>query len=542
MPFGGGKKKRIAEFLKAAEDGDAEAVERLLTKGVGADEQNEGGWSAVALAANGGHSAVLHALQRAGADLEVPLGDGRTALILATSFGKADCVKLLLGWGANPDAAKKDGFTALHTAAKFNKLESARLLVEAGANCALRDKLYGRTALEHAEEHGHEGIAALLAGPAPVLPSEPEPEPELNLKQEPAPDDALGALLSMGYSEPQASQALTACAGDVGRAVEMLGDEQSRQDGLVRDFTAACFTDEATARGFLERAGWVLRDAMLGASGRAEDCGYLPSSSVAGRTLEASNFKPAYIDAAVPEGPMDLGGALTKLLEGHCASEGIEWKAEGLPFLQQLQKEAMRHMDDPIEEMMQRMWTSALRLRDREFCFILNSAVRGDAAALADATAALSRGINTLCVTAGTLRGEAVAVTHPPNNVCLRGGGFDDKYRGFFVQGRKFRQPAFLATSFSEQVARKFIGWSSMPVKCLWRVRIDPERKCGHVNLVRKTNVQGEEEYLFAPYSAFEVLSVSWNAGTDAEPHVIELLAAVDNKAEPEDLPLAPWS
>ena len=54
MPFGGGKKKRIAEFLKAAEDGDGDAVERLLTKGVGADEQNEGGWSAIALAANGG--------------------------------------------------------------------------------------------------------------------------------------------------------------------------------------------------------------------------------------------------------------------------------------------------------------------------------------------------------------------------------------------------------------------------------------------------------------------------------------------------------
>ena len=26
------------------------------------------------------------------------------------------------------------------------------------------------------------------------------------------------------------------------------------------------------------------------------------------------------------------------------------------------------------------------------------------------------------------------------------------------------------------------------------------------------------------------------------KPRVIELLAAVDNKAEPEDLPLAPWS
>ena len=30
-------------------------------------------------------------------------------------------------------------------------------------------------------------------------------------------------------------------------------------------------------------------------------------------------------------------------------------------------------------------------------------------------------------------------------------------------------------------------------------VRIDAVRKCTHVNLVRKTNVAGEEEYLFAP-------------------------------------------
>ena len=73
-------------------------------------------------------------------------------------------------------------------------------------------------------------------------------------------------------------------------------------------------------------------------------------------------------------------------------------------------------------------------------------------------------------------------------------------------------------------------------------MRIDAERKCVHVNLVKKTNVPGEEEYLFAPYSAFTVLSSTWNAGTTAEPHVIELLAAVDNKEEPEDLPLAPWS
>ena len=55
-------------------------------------------------------------------------------------------------------------------------------------------------------------------------------------------------------------------------------------------------------------------------------------------------------------------------------------------------------MSDPINEMMQRMWTSALQLRGREFCFILNHAVRADKAELADAMAGLARGINKLCV------------------------------------------------------------------------------------------------------------------------------------------------
>ena len=42
--------------------------------------------------------------------------------------------------------------------------------------------------------------------------------------------------------------------------------------------------------------------------------------------------------------------------------------------------------------------------------------------------------------------------------------------------------------------------------------------------------------------SAFTVTAATWGAGTDADPHVIEMLAAPDNKAAREDLPLAPWS
>ena len=73
-------------------------------------------------------------------------------------------------------------------------------------------------------------------------------------------------------------------------------------------------------------------------------------------------------------------------------------------------------------------------------------------------------------------------------------------------------------------------------------MRIDAQHKCRHVNLVRNTNVPGEDEYLFAPYSAFKVVNASWRAGTNDQPHEVELYAAIDNQWPREDLPLAPWS
>ena len=190
---------------------------------------------------------------------------------------------------------------------------------------------------------------------------------------------------------------------------------------------------------------------------------------------------------------MDLGSVLSDHIKAYCTKLTIPWKQEGLPFLQQLQREAMHNMDDPIDEMMQRMWTSALQLRGKEFCFILNDALRGDNEELADSMAGLARGINKLCVAVPP------RPPFPPDDLCFRGGGFEDGYRSFFVKGREFRQPAYFATSFSSAVANGFIARSAMASKVRWLVRIDAVRKCAHVNLVRKSNVAGEEEYLFAP-------------------------------------------
>ena len=85
----------------------------------------------------------------------------------------------------------------------------------------------------------------------------------------------------------------------------------------------------------------------------------------------------------------------------------------------------------------------------RELCALLNAALRGDDAELLAPAMPLMRGIKSLCVVRGA-RPEA-RLRFPPAGVCLRGGGLPDEHRGFFVPGRKYRVPGFLATSFHRE-------------------------------------------------------------------------------------------
>ncbi len=308
---------------------------------------------------------------------------------------------------------------------------------------------------------------------------------------------------------------------------------EANQAKLVTDFMRERFADEATARRFLAQTNWNLEQAMPLYMPPA------PHSPMLGRSLNGSSFKGGYEKATVPKGQLQLGAVLVTMIQAYCAKNGIPYEEdEGERYFEQLQAEALTSSGDPIDVMAQRMWTSALQLRGKEFCFMLNDAVRDDTPALAGTLGKIARAINQLCVTAD----RETAAVHPPNFVCYRGAGFDEAYRSFFVAGRRFRQPAYLATSFSREVALRFLRRSTMAAKVLWLIRIDPQRKCAHVNLVQESNVPGEEEYLFAPYSAFTLITSKWGSGTDEDPHVIELAAAPDNKAEPEDLPLAPWA
>ena len=79
--------------------------------------------------------------------------------------------------------------------------------------------------------------------------------------------------------------------------------------------------------------------------------------------------------------------------------------------------------------------------------------------------------------------GAAAAVLNrrfPPNGMTYRGGGFDNAHRGFFIAGKKYRVPGFLATSFSEAKAREFIFNNATAMArqgILWVVHVDPQAR-----------------------------------------------------------------
>lgn len=154
----------------------------------------------------------------------------------------------------------------------------------------------------------------------------------------------------------------------------------------------------------------------------------------------------------------------------------------------------------------------------------------------------LCRAINTLCVR----RGQHGSVSWPPDMQTYRGGGLPNVHRLFFTVGKRYRAPMYLATSFDVGKAHEFAegAQSRGEPPIVWTFKLDPVLKCNHANLIeRKTLVQGEQEFLYAPYSVFEVVAVEWKAQSSwTAPHRVTLNVAPDN-TEPadNDLPLAPW-
>ena len=301
----------------------------------------------------------------------------------------------------------------------------------------------------------------------------------------------------------------------------------------------------------------VIVNAEMEAEEKADKIGQL--------TFACSEFKQLYEGSKLPREDLELLTALKTFLLTVCPLEGLK-ESDAEAFLRDLRKEAFgagsavaKRVDELLGSVpgyAQRLWTSVSTLQTengrRELCWLINHAIRLDNPVLLKPLMPTIRAINSLCVVRGTR--EVTANVWPANGLCYRGGGLPEKARSFFRPGVQYRVPGFLATSLSEEIARRFAerafdaGAGKLPV-VLWTVQVDPEGstdpqlRCKQVNYVTHSNLgNSEQEFLFAPYSTFTVTRTEWSDTPNYNtPHRIWLQAARDNLVEPEDLPLAPW-
>jgi len=188
------------------------------------------------------------------------------------------------------------------------------------------------------------------------------------------------------------------------------------------------------------------------------------------------------------------------------------------------------------------IWTTAVTLsdgkRNRELCSYINEALRSDTSPMIDKVVPIVRMINELIVTVA--RGGEIS-KWPSGDKTYRGIGLPEAERSWFTEGKIYRVPMFLATSFQQDTAQSFMRRMSNSVNkpTLFIFNFDPEDKCKHANYLGDvTAVKGEDEFLLPPYSGFQVEGVQWSRGQS----VVNLKVFSDNHCpELSNVPLAKW-
>ncbi|HEX7335228.1 MAG TPA: ankyrin repeat domain-containing protein [Pyrinomonadaceae bacterium] len=116
------------ELWRAAEDGDIDALDGILSRGVDVNARNEHGMTALMRAAHYGHERVVRALLEHGADPNVTRNDRFTALALAAFFGHTETVRILIENGAKTEIVTRSGTTPNMWARARTFTEAARYL------------------------------------------------------------------------------------------------------------------------------------------------------------------------------------------------------------------------------------------------------------------------------------------------------------------------------------------------------------------------------------------------------------------------------
>lgn len=177
-------KKTNKAFLRAAEDGDVEALKSALAAGADVNTVDDDGYTALYHAADQGHEEVVAAL------LEVP----------GIDVNRSEC-----------------GFFPLHTAAFGGHVEVVKKLLSApGIDVNIKNELYD-TPLDNASEAGHEEIVELLiaAGAEGVIENQQDNEGEVDdlicFEEEDVEDD---------YDDEDGEEEITGWEGEIRKMSE----------------------------------------------------------------------------------------------------------------------------------------------------------------------------------------------------------------------------------------------------------------------------------------------------------------------------------
>jgi len=149
-------------LILAADDGDIEAIDLLVSRGADLDAATSEGVTALMYASHNGFPDVVNYLLQKGAEVNAVPENGITALISASKTGDYEICEMLLDSGAYVDNKDYNGLSALMYASAYNYPEIIELCLENGAAINQRDWLGNNPLLMAACFGNFEAVDALL--------------------------------------------------------------------------------------------------------------------------------------------------------------------------------------------------------------------------------------------------------------------------------------------------------------------------------------------------------------------------------------------
>ncbi|MCB9092967.1 MAG: ankyrin repeat domain-containing protein [Halobacteriovoraceae bacterium] len=127
-------KMDIDSFFLAARNGDYNKIKNDLENGIGIDQVDSDGETALLTAISEGHMPIVNFLLERGASRDRIATDGTTFLHAAVMSGKVECTSLALGDAYLLESKDSDGYTPLHLATIMKEEEVFSFLVTRNAN------------------------------------------------------------------------------------------------------------------------------------------------------------------------------------------------------------------------------------------------------------------------------------------------------------------------------------------------------------------------------------------------------------------------